>query len=185
MARSPSSGSAWRCRTSTSSTTPCLRNLSAGSRDWLAVGQTSSLVLRTARPKLLRPMSKRTLTVTPAEEGRTLAEVLRARLGLPSSQVRRVIESGLVVVKGTACRDLRRVLRAGQKLHVLSIEEQRPRRSQEDRAKGAVPIIRYADPHVVVVEKPAGLTTMRHAHEAAEFGKRGQRFLPATLMDQL
>jgi 23S rRNA pseudouridine1911/1915/1917 synthase len=36
-----------------------------------------------------------------------------------------------------------------------------------------------------VVDKPAGLTTMRHAHEAAEFGKRGQRFLPPTLMDIL
>jgi 23S rRNA pseudouridine1911/1915/1917 synthase len=37
----------------------------------------------------------------------------------------------------------------------------------------------------VVVDKPTGLTTMRHAHEAAEFGKRGQRFLPLTLMDLL
>jgi 23S rRNA pseudouridine1911/1915/1917 synthase len=41
------------------------------------------------------------------------------------------------------------------------------------------------DDHVVVVDKPAGLTTMRHAHEAAEFGKRGQRFLPPTLADLL
>lgn len=50
---------------------------------------------------------------------------------------------------------------------------------------GPPPIVRHADRHIVVVDKPAGLTTMRHAHEAAEFGKRAQRFLPATLMDFL
>jgi 23S rRNA pseudouridine1911/1915/1917 synthase len=38
---------------------------------------------------------------------------------------------------------------------------------------------------VVVVEKPAGLTTMRHAEEAAEFGDRARRFLPPTLADLL
>jgi 23S rRNA pseudouridine1911/1915/1917 synthase len=47
------------------------------------------------------------------------------------------------------------------------------------------PRIRYVDEHVVVVEKPAGLTTMRHGYEAAEFGKRGRRYLPQTLADLL
>jgi 23S rRNA pseudouridine1911/1915/1917 synthase len=37
----------------------------------------------------------------------------------------------------------------------------------------------------VVVEKPAGLTTMRHPEEAAEFGARAQRYLPPTLADLL
>jgi len=46
-------------------------------------------------------------------------------------------------------------------------------------------IVRYADDAVVVVEKPAGLTTMRHAEEAAEFGPRGKRFLPEALADYL
>lgn len=50
---------------------------------------------------------------------------------------------------------------------------------------GPRPTIRYADKHVVVVDKPAGLTTMRHAAEAAEFGPRAQRFLPPTLADLL
>jgi 23S rRNA pseudouridine1911/1915/1917 synthase len=45
--------------------------------------------------------------------------------------------------------------------------------------------IRYADGHVAVVEKPAGLTTMRHAEEAAEFGARARRYLPPTLADLL
>jgi 23S rRNA pseudouridine1911/1915/1917 synthase len=38
---------------------------------------------------------------------------------------------------------------------------------------------------VVVVEKPAGLTTMRHAEEIAAFGARAQRYLPPTLADVL
>ena len=43
----------------------------------------------------------------------------------------------------------------------------------------------YSDDAVVVVNKPAGLTTMRHAEEAAEFGHRGMSFLPKTLADYL
>lgn len=52
-------------------------------------------------------------------------------------------------------------------------------------AQGPQPIIRYADKHLVVVDKPAGLTTMRHPEETAEFGPRGRRFLPSTLADLL
>ncbi|CAN5371232.1 hypothetical protein BH10PLA2_BH10PLA2_27370 [soil metagenome] len=43
----------------------------------------------------------------------------------------------------------------------------------------------FADESIVVVDKPPDLTTMRHAEEAAEFGKRGRRFLPTTLADLL
>jgi 23S rRNA pseudouridine1911/1915/1917 synthase len=46
-------------------------------------------------------------------------------------------------------------------------------------------VVRYADEQVVVVDKPAGLTTMRHKEEAAEFGARAQRYLPPTLADLL
>jgi 23S rRNA pseudouridine1911/1915/1917 synthase len=43
----------------------------------------------------------------------------------------------------------------------------------------------YLDSDIVVANKPAGLTTMRHREEAAEFGRRAQRFLPETLADIL
>ncbi|HEY2787551.1 MAG TPA: pseudouridine synthase [Fimbriiglobus sp.] len=43
----------------------------------------------------------------------------------------------------------------------------------------------YSDDAVVVVDKPAGLTTMRHVGEAEEFGPRGKSFLPKTLADFL
>jgi 23S rRNA pseudouridine1911/1915/1917 synthase len=49
----------------------------------------------------------------------------------------------------------------------------------------AKPIIRYADAHIVVVDKPAGLTTVRHAEERKEFGQRAQKYLPPTLVDML
>jgi 23S rRNA pseudouridine1911/1915/1917 synthase len=47
------------------------------------------------------------------------------------------------------------------------------------------PIIRHADREVIVVDKPAGMTTMRHARETAEFGARARRYLPSTLADLL
>lgn len=50
---------------------------------------------------------------------------------------------------------------------------------------GPMPEIAYEDDAVVVVNKPAGLTTMRHADEAAEFGERGKHYLPTTLADLL
>jgi 23S rRNA pseudouridine1911/1915/1917 synthase len=43
----------------------------------------------------------------------------------------------------------------------------------------------YQDDAIVVVNKPAGLTTMRHAEEAEEFGAHGQRFLTKTLAGML
>jgi 23S rRNA pseudouridine1911/1915/1917 synthase len=46
-------------------------------------------------------------------------------------------------------------------------------------------VIRFADAHIVVVEKPPGVTTMRHPAEEAEFGSRARRFLPPTLADRL
>ena len=50
---------------------------------------------------------------------------------------------------------------------------------------GPMPVVVYEDDSVVVVNKPAGLTTMRHADEAAEFGEKGKKFLPTTLADLL
>jgi 23S rRNA pseudouridine1911/1915/1917 synthase len=43
----------------------------------------------------------------------------------------------------------------------------------------------YSDDSLVVVNKPARLTTMRHKEETAEFGERARKFLPRTLADLL
>ena len=44
-------------------------------------------------------------------------------------------------------------------------------------------MVRYVDEHIVVVEKPAGMTTVRHAEEVETLGKRAKKFLPPTLVD--
>jgi 23S rRNA pseudouridine1911/1915/1917 synthase len=123
-------------------------------------------------------MFPRTFVVTRAESGRSLAEVLRARLALSWSAARGLVRDRRVRVAGRPCDDPARRLTAGQRLEV------------RDREPAAPPpvsgiVVHFQDAHVVVVDKPPGLTTMRHAEEAAEFGKRAQRFLPSTLADLL
>lgn len=43
----------------------------------------------------------------------------------------------------------------------------------------------YQDADIVVVDKPPGLTTVRHADEMEQAGSRSRRFLPPTLIDSL
>ena len=57
-------------------------------------------------------------------------------------------------------------------------------RSGTTRRSADIAIV-YSDDAIVVVNKPAGLTTMRHQEEAAEFGERAKAFLPKTLSDLL
>ncbi|HJZ54505.1 MAG TPA: pseudouridine synthase, partial [Gemmataceae bacterium] len=62
--------------------------------------------------------------------------------------------------------------------------------AEREKPRGARPPVPgidivYSDDAVVVANKPAGLTTMRHKEEAEEFGDRGKRFLPKTLADLL
>src|SRR5437762_1888919 len=132
-------------------------------------------------------MNPRAFVVSRAESGRTVAAVLRARLPLSWSAVRRSINSGRVRVGDSVCRDAARRVKFGQRLVVqlpadapkLPDETRRAKgKRQEAKDRGPLPVIRYADAQVVVVEKPAGLTTMRHAYEAAEFGRRARRNLP-------
>jgi 23S rRNA pseudouridine1911/1915/1917 synthase len=60
------------------------------------------------------------------------------------------------------------------------------KRKSTKAATGSARAIRlvYADEHILVVDKPAGLTTVRHAGERAELGRR-QKYLPPTLVDLL
>jgi 23S rRNA pseudouridine1911/1915/1917 synthase len=136
------------------------------------------LLNKTVRPRFAS-MSPSTLIVSREEAGRTVGAVLRSRLRISRSEARRLIEGREVRLNGAVCRDSSRRVRPGQRLEVggQSPDRSRPALNQ--------PVIRYADGHVVVVEKPPGLTTMRHPEEAAEFGARARRFLPPTLADRL
>jgi 23S rRNA pseudouridine1911/1915/1917 synthase len=137
----------------------------------------------------------RTIVVSPQEAGRTLAAVLKARLSLSWSAARRLVEENRVRTGKGLLRDPFQRVRRGQHLQIRLEDRKEPsprvaareHKDQEHRPKwtGPKPIIRHVDEHVVVVDKPPGLTTMRHPDEAAEFGKRAQRFLPPTLADLL
>jgi 23S rRNA pseudouridine1911/1915/1917 synthase len=117
--------------------------------------------------------------VNAAEAGTPVLQVVRARQKLSWSQAKRLFAQRLVRIAGVPCPDPTRRLRRGQ--HV-DIQEPKP----VERAAPSIAIeVRYIDDHIIVVEKPSGLTTMRHPEEAREFGARARKFLPPTLADLL
>jgi 23S rRNA pseudouridine1911/1915/1917 synthase len=134
-------------------------------------------------PSSNRDMPPRRFTVARSEQGRSLADVVRARLRLPREEAVHLIQQRRVRLLGSPCLDPGRRVHPGQRIEVLPPPHggETPDRSH----KGPRPVLRHVDLHIVVVEKPAGLTTMRHAHETAEFGSRARRFLPPTLADLL
>jgi 23S rRNA pseudouridine1911/1915/1917 synthase len=98
-------------------------------------------------------------TIDSEQTGQTLAAVLRARLpGQSWSQVKRLIESRRVKLNGELCRDPARRLKEGDTVELLSYPVTPP-----PDAAGVV--LRHLDEHVVVVEKPSGINTVRHPAE--------------------
>src|SRR3954471_2532653 len=101
----------------------------------------------------------RTIPVTADLSGHTLAAVVRGiRPELTWSQVRRLIATRHVRIGGEVCLDAARRLNAGETVDVL------PRPAAAPRTRESI-IIRHGDEHVVVVEKPAGVSTVRHPAE--------------------
>jgi len=117
---------------------------------------------------------------------------LRARLNLPWSKVKKLVESGQVRVAGQKITDPALRLKLGKRVdvggYVPTPKGQKPNRAKLKEAPaydGPMPVLVYSDDSIAVVDKPPGLTTMRHAEEAAEFGERGKHYLPTTLADLL
>ena len=96
----------------------------------------------------------------PAEQaGLTLAALLRQRLpGQSWNQVRRLIDTRRARVNGELCLDPARRLKEGETVELLARPAAKPR--QEEAL-----VIRHLDEHVVVVEKPSGISTVRHPVE--------------------
>lgn len=128
-------------------------------------------------------MKPQNFTVSRGEAGQSLAAVLQLRSALRPAAARELIRGGMVRVASAVCRDPSRRLRPGQRVQVSRPTSPRPISTRPSAPAGVH--IRFCDDQVVVVDKPAGLTTMRHPEEAAEFGPRGRRFLPSTLADLL
>jgi 23S rRNA pseudouridine1911/1915/1917 synthase len=120
-------------------------------------------------------MPAESFTVLPEHAGATLAAFLRAQLpGRSWSEVRRLIETRRVRIGGELCLDPARRLREGETVELLDRPLPRPRQQEAIT-------IRYLDEHVVVVEKPSGVSTVRHPTERTWPARR--KALAPTLED--
>lgn len=128
-------------------------------------------------------MASRIHTIERHEAGQTILSWLQRRLGLPRQEALTQLASRKVRINGMPCSSAEWRLRAGQRIELPAPREQ-PRRRPESPSHGPI-VVRHVDAAIVVVDKPANLTTMRHAEESAEFGRRAQRYLPTTLADLL
>lgn len=102
---------------------------------------------------------KATFTVDDQTQRQTLAAALRHWLpGKSWSEVRSLIVGRRIQVNGNACLDAARRLNKGEVVAVL--------KSALPKVPDARDLkLRFLDEHVVVVEKPAGVTTVRHPEE--------------------
>jgi 23S rRNA pseudouridine1911/1915/1917 synthase len=113
--------------------------------------------------------------IAPGQAGFTLAAVLRTRLaGRSWSRVRRLITTRQARVNGELCLDPARRLKEGDTVEVLARPVAAPR--HDDNI-----LLRHLDEHIVVVEKPTGINTVRHPAERAWTEQR--KILAPTLED--
>ena len=146
------------------------------------------------------------------ESGWTVAEMLRKRFMLTWTQAKRIVERGHVRVAGQLTRAPEQRIKAGNRvwiatgaIEVKTVKGPKPKKSEEVVTPIAKPKAKpkpkkepappnpflelieivYVDDSLVVVNKPADLTTTRNAEETAEFGARAKKFLPKTLADLL
>jgi 23S rRNA pseudouridine1911/1915/1917 synthase len=118
-----------------------------------------------------------TFRVAPDHAQRTLASLLREWLpGKPWSEVQRLIRKRHVLVSGNLCLDAGRRLRANEVVKLLDHPTAPPVREDDVR-------IRFLDAHLVVVEKPSGMTSVRHAEE--RHWSRQRKQIQPTLEDLL
>ena len=131
--------------------------------------------------------------------GQSVADVLHGELRLGRGIILQYMRKKKVHLSGHLCQTPGRRVRPGQRLEIVLKEpskkkelaglhrKKEPADSRRDaRHEGIRHDVRSAllDAHIVVVDKPAGLTTVRHASEVEEVG-RAQKYLPPTLVDVL
>jgi 23S rRNA pseudouridine1911/1915/1917 synthase len=116
-------------------------------------------------------------SITPEQAGLTLAAFLRVHLpGKSWNEVRRIIEVRRARIRGELCLDPARRLKEGDTVELLDRPAPRPREREAIA-------IRYLDSHLVVVEKPSGISTVRHPTERG--WPRERKALSPTLEDLL
>lgn len=120
--------------------------------------------------------ANRSFSVEPDQSGKTVAALLRHWLqGQSWSDVRKLIATRRVKINGEVWLDDARRLKEGDTVELLA----RPAKSPQVHID-QIPI-RHIDEHIVVVEKPAGISTVRHPAERDWLEER--RLLVITLDD--
>jgi 23S rRNA pseudouridine1911/1915/1917 synthase len=110
-----------------------------------------------AKPK--RDPGGEVFRVLPRQVDQTIAAALREWLpGKSWSEVRRLIKTRHITINGNLCVEDEHRLRLVDVIKLLP-QSLAPPASPEDVR------IRYLDQHIIVVEKPAGMTSTRHAEE--------------------
>jgi 23S rRNA pseudouridine1911/1915/1917 synthase len=116
--------------------------------------------------------------ISPEIAGQTLAAVVRAqRPGQSWKQVRQFIGGRQVQINGELCLDPARRVKEGETITLLAKPAKVPAAYREEIN------IRHLDEHVVVVEKPSGINTVRHPAEL--HWKQERRVLSPTLQDRV
>jgi 23S rRNA pseudouridine1911/1915/1917 synthase len=116
--------------------------------------------------------------ITPDEAGQTLAAIIRRRRSNPSwTHIRKLIASRHIQLNGELCLDPARRVKEGDLVTILMQSVPLPK-AQRELLK-----IRHLDEHVVVVEKSAGISTVRHPAERDWTAKR--KALSPTVEDRV
>src|SRR5438105_11281053 len=98
------------------------------------------------------PIPAQSFTITAEQEGTTLAALLRVWVpGQTWSQVRRIVETRRVRIGEELCLDPARRVHEGEIVSLLVRPAAKPRQRE-------TVAVRYLDEHLVVVEKPSGLS---------------------------
>jgi 23S rRNA pseudouridine1911/1915/1917 synthase len=106
--------------------------------------------------------------VLPRQVDETVSAALREWLpGQSWSEVRRLLKSRRVTINGNLCVD------AGRRLRLTDVVKLLPQSLAPPPDEQDVRIV-YLDKHVVVVEKPAGITSTRHSEEQDMSPRRRQ-----------
>ena len=105
--------------------------------------------------------------VLPKQVNGTLFAALREWLpGIPSwGQLRGLVKTRRVLMNGNVCLDGARRLKLTDVVRVLEHPAAPPAREDDVN-------VRYLDAHLVIVEKPSGMTSVRHALERSWSAKR-------------
>src|SRR5262245_57334692 len=129
------------------------------------------------KSSLMLPPSD-SIAVTAEVSGQTLAALVRAhRPGQSWKQVRQFIAGRQVQINGELCLDPARRVKEGDTVTLLAKPAKMPVAYREEIN------IRHLDEHVVVVEKPSGINTVRHPAEL--HWKQERRALSPTLQDRV